>query len=336
MKVWFDLTNSPHVSYFKQLINELTEEGHEVIVTTRPLGNTIQLLDLHGIKYKIIGTHYGKSSLKKIFGFPIRIFQLFQYLKKNKPDIAIAQASYYSPVVARLLKIYSIYTNDNEHAKGNLPAFICSNKIFIPEFLDKKNIKSIFFSLKKVTNYPGVKEGIYLWSKYINYSFLNTKREFIYIRLEPNLAQYYNGGENFLDKLIIELKENHNVVIIPRDRNQAKHYFLDIFKGVHVLDSPESFEVIASKCKLFIGAGGTMTREMAVIGIPTISVYQDNLLKVDQYLVDNMYMQHIPNLTLKDINLALQSKNSINKELLLKGELAYNLLKSSILSNKHE
>ena len=83
MKVWFDLTNSPHVSYFKQLINELTEEGHEVIVTTRPLGNTIQLLDLHDIKYVVVGTHYGKSSIKKLFGFPIRIFQLFQYLKKK-------------------------------------------------------------------------------------------------------------------------------------------------------------------------------------------------------------------------------------------------------------
>jgi len=336
MKVWFDLTNSPHVSYFKQLIEELKEEGHEVVVTTRPLGNTIQLLDLHGINYVVIGSHYGKSSIKKIFGFPIRIYQLYKYLKNIHPDIAVAQASYYSPVVARLLNIYSIYTNDNEHAKGNLPAFICSNKIFIPEFLDKERIRSIFFNLKKVTNYPGVKEGIYLCHSFANSTQSNNLNQNIYIRLEPNLAQYYNGGHNFLDNLIIDLKDKHQVIIIPRDKEQAKHYYLKKFNGIHVLDKAESFEEIASKCKLFIGAGGTMTREMAVIGIPTISVYQSELLKVDQYLVDNNYMHHIPNLTIEDVNSILIEQNTINNELLIKGKIAFSLIKSSILNSKNE
>lgn len=336
MKIWFDLTNSPHVCYFKQLITELKDDGHEVIVTARPLGNTIQLLDLHGINYVIIGSHYGKSSIKKLLGFFIRVFQLYKYLRKIHPDIAIAQASFYSPVVARLLNTYSIYTNDNEHAKGNLPAFICADKILIPEFLDKKSIKSVFFSLKKGVNYPGVKEGIYLWDKTIAYSYQNNDKGNIYIRLEPNLAQYYNGGENFLDKLIIELKKDHTVVIIPRDKDQAKHYYSDTFTGIQVLEQPESFEEIASKCKLFIGAGGTMTREMAVVGVPTISVYQSKLLKVDQYLVDNNYMQYIPKLTINDVNIALESRRLNNNELLIKGKCAYELIKSSILTTKYE
>ena len=45
-------------------------------------------------------------------------------------------------------------------------------------------------------------------------------------------------------------------------------------------------------CDLFIGAGGTMTREAAVLGIPTISVYQDTLLDVDNYLIQKGHMIH--------------------------------------------
>ena len=103
MKIWFDLTNSPHVSFFKQLISELKNENHEVIVTSRPLSNTIPLLELYNIDFTVVGTHYGKRSIKKILGFPIRVFQLYKFLKKNKPDIAIAQASYYLPVVAKMM-----------------------------------------------------------------------------------------------------------------------------------------------------------------------------------------------------------------------------------------
>ena len=160
MKIWFDLTNSPHVSFFRQLISELKNENHEVIVTSRPLSNTIPLLELYNIDFTVVGTHYGKRSIKKILGFPIRIFQLYKFLKKNKPDIAIAQASYYLPVVAKMIGVKSIYTNDNEHAKGNWPAFVCASKIFLPEFLAYDDMSMPFVSRKKVLNYEGVKEGI--------------------------------------------------------------------------------------------------------------------------------------------------------------------------------
>lgn len=337
MKVWFDLTNSPHVGFFKQMIDDLRVEGHEIIITTRPLANTIQLLDLHKIPYTIVGTHYGKASIKKIFGFPIRLFQLYKFLKLHKPNIAIAQASYYLPVAAWMAGVPSIFTNDNEHAKGNIPAFICADRIFIPEFLDKKSITSGLIKEKKIQNYPGVKEGIYLWNKYLDFrrnSLLNSK---IYIRVEPSLAQYYNGGSYFLDDLIIKLKEKAQVVILPREKDQIKHYSSDEFKGVQVLEKPKTFDEIAADCSIFIGAGGTMTREMAVIGVPTISVYQDELLSVDKYLVENGLMKHCRDLTAEQVLIELASitSNKADTTLLKKGKEAYILLKNSIfeLSN---
>lgn len=338
MKIWFDLTNSPHVSFFKQMISELKKENHDVLVTSRPLSNTIPLLKLYGIDYTVVGTHYGKKNIKKIIGFPIRIYQLYRYLRKNKPDIAIAQASYYLPVVSKLLGIPSIYTNDNEHAKGNWPAFVCAKKILLPEYLDYKDIEMPFVSKSKVIKYQGVKEGIYLWNDYsdFNYNITSTPTPtVIYIRLEPNLAQYYNGGLFFMDNLIVELKKKYNVFIIPREQSQIEHYKNPKFEGVTIVENPLPLSEIVKKCSLFIGAGGSMTREMAVIGIPTISVYQEKLLKVDKYLIDIGIMVHEKELTIEYVEEYL-NKHSLNKQsnndLLLKGRSTYNKIKNLLLN----
>ncbi len=44
---------------------------------------------------------------------------------------------------------------------------------------------------------------------------------------------------------------------------------------------------IAKDCTLFIGAGGSMTRERAILGIPYNFCLPDELLEVDKFLLEN-------------------------------------------------
>lgn len=337
MRIWFDISNSPHVNMFYQLIKELEADGHTVIITSRPLANTIELLDQRGLQHTIVGEHYGKNFLKKVFGYPIRVLQLRKFLKDKKIDVAISQSSFHSPVVAKLLGIPSIYTNDNEHAMGNQPAFFCATKILIPENLPIKNIAKNGISAKKVQQYPGVKEGIYLWSKG---EAIQEKRKQntsgkikIYIRPEPQTAQYYKGKENFLDDTIIALQSNYSITVLPRDANQSNHYKQEKFHATVVPDKPLGFDTIAADCSIFIGAGGSMTRELAILGVPTISVYQDALLEVDSFLLSTGLMLHEPNITPEKVTNYINSLQ--NKppalELMNKGKEAYNLFKNEIL-----
>lgn len=340
MKIWFDISNSPHVNMFYQLIRELENDGHEVIITSRPLANTIALLDQKGLKHTTIGEHYGKNFLKKVFGYPIRVNQLRKFLKKQKIDLAISQSSFHSPVVAKLLGIPSIYTNDNEHAMGNKPAFICASKILIPENLAVEKIAKTGVSASKVIQYPGVKEGIYLWSKGEEIQGKrkqNTSGEIkIYIRPEPQTAQYYKGKENFLDDTIIALQDTYKIIVLPRDGNQSAHYKQDKFSKTFVPDKPLGFDAIAADCTIFVGAGGSMTREMAILGIPTISVYQDELLDVDSFLLSKGLMLHEPNITPEKVVSYIESlKNAPPAlELMNKGKEAYHLFKTEILKFK--
>lgn len=332
MKIWFDISNSPHINMFAYMISELKKD-HQVVVTCRPLANTIDLLNLHNIEHTVIGKHYGAGFLNKILGFPIRVWQLFKFLKNESIDVAISQSSFHSPVVSRLLKVRSIYMNDNEHAMGNIPAFICASTIMVPEFLSLDKLKKQYADPKKIIFYPGVKEGIYLWELHKRLVEVESNKKTVFVRLEPWTAQYYKGEKFFLDQVLLELAEHVDVVLLPRGSEQAQHYVKEKFFKIKVVTGAIDLAEIAPSCSLFIGAGGTMTREMAVLGIPTISVYQDELLDVDSYLLSIGAFVHMPNITAKEAlkYLGNCAKKPANTELLEKGQAAFNLIANELV-----
>lgn len=337
MKIWLDISNSPHINLFLGMIRDL-RGAHELVITARPLANTVQLLELHSIEHSVVGKHYGAARLAKAYGYPVRVCQLWNFLKGKRIDVAVSQSSFHSPVVARLLGVRSVYMNDNEHALGNVPSFLAASTILVPECLSAESLRRQYASPGKVRRYPGVKEGIYLHrlepllreARHAR----NGARRSVYVRPEPWSAQYYKAATNFLDELLLGLKDEADVTLLPRDREQARRYAEPRFKGLSVLPGVLDIAQIAPDCDLFIGAGGTMTREMAVLGIPTISVYQEKLLEVDRYLLARGALAHRPSLTAAEALDALEraARRPPNPELLHKGRLACEMIKSTILN----
>ena len=325
---------------FHELIIELKKDGHEIIITSRDLANTVSLLNQKYLEHTTIGKHYGKNIIKKYMGYPIRIYLLYKFLKEKKPAVSISQSSFHSPVVSFILRIPCIYTNDNEHAFGNIAAYLFADRFFVPENMPWSRITKISNIKNKIRIYPGIKEGIYLWSKYKNISIsrkneVKTKKH-VYIRPEPRTAAYYKGGINFMDNMIIGLQKKYDVTILPRDNYQINYYSNKKFGTTNVSKKTIDIEKIANECSLFIGAGGSMTRELALLGVPSISVYQDELLGVDKYLIEHEIMEYDPAITLdKIINIINRSNVNINRNIMMeKGEIAYNMIKDEILKYK--
>ena len=338
MNIWIDLTNSPHVVFFSEMIRELRDE-HNVILTCRPLSNTIELLDMLGHDYTVVGRHYGAGSIGKLLGFFVRIWQLLRFLRGRGIDVAISHSSFYSPPAARLAGIPSLYLNDNEHAAGNWISFLFADVVMIPEHLEQIAASRKWHRLARVVLYPGVKEGIYLREPQapppappeFNDS-LGRKR--IVIRPEPWSAQYYRGGRNFLDDLLLTLGGRYRILLLPRGETQRKHYAQEKFSDITVLDRTIRLAEIVGNCDLFIGAGGTMTREAAVLGIPTISIYQDELLSVDTYLIKKGDMVHKKELKPEFVDemLGKDGRDGPDSFLLNEGRKAYALIKTELMS----
>lgn len=322
---------------FRAMIRDLQAE-HEVVITCRPLANTIDLLNLHALKHTVVGIHYGKSMSKKLVGYPIRVAQLRAFLATKKIDVAVSQSSFHSPLVARLLGVRSLYLNDNEHALGNVPAFAFATKILVPEFFSAQSLRNQYARPAKVARYPGLKEGIYLWEcaqriQELRAERRHSGRRIVYVRPEPWTAQYYSGAKNFIDTMLMAVKDRINVCVLPRSAEQAAYYRADKFRGISVIQTALDVEQIASACDMFIGAGGTMTREMAVLGLPTISIYQDTLLDVDRYLLERKSFLHRPRLTADEALAYLEEsdRKPADQVLLDKGREAYRMLKREIL-----
>src|SRR5262249_54536869 len=59
VRVWVDITNSPHAVIFRPLIARLEARGHEVTVTAREYAQTLGLLERFGIPHLTVGAHGG-------------------------------------------------------------------------------------------------------------------------------------------------------------------------------------------------------------------------------------------------------------------------------------
>ena len=68
MRVWVDLTNSPHVLVLRPLIEVMRADGHEVEVTARDFAQTLELCERFGIDHTAIGRHRGGRLTGKAVG----------------------------------------------------------------------------------------------------------------------------------------------------------------------------------------------------------------------------------------------------------------------------
>ena len=177
---------------------------------------------------------------------------------------------------------------------------------------------------KKSIFYEGVKEAIYL-NKNLNFKI--SKEKYIYLRLDPWEAQYYNEDIYDLDSLLISLSVNKNIRILPRNQAQIDYYSKSKFKNIDILRSPLTHSEIISTCEIFIGAGGSMTREFAILGIPTISIYKGKLLSVDKYLIESGFLTHNSNLSINFIEEFLNSRHKKDNDDIFKtGVKSFNLI----------
>lgn len=334
MKIWIDIINTPQVSFFIPFIRDFKLQDHDVLLTCRDSGNTVELLKQNQLYFNIVGQNVRRKLIQKLLFFPVRLFKLYTFIRKNKPDIAASQSSFYQPVIARMFKIPCLYTNDNEHAKGNLLGFLFANKVVLPQVLRDKNFAKRWPLKDKVSFYPGVKEAIYLSQNEDLIQHFAKGRDRIYFRPEPWSAQYYNGKLNFFDDTLIKLADDYKVVVLPRDRDQADHYLQKKFAKLTIAQKPLKLTDIISDCLLFIGAGGSMTRELAVLEIPVISVYQDEILSVDTYLVNRGLMKIAPDISYEKIKNGISFDAGNRREfcVLNEGKDSYLLVKDLIIN----
>lgn len=136
-----------------------------------------------------------------------------------------------------------------------------------------------------------------------------------------------------MDNLLSKLADRYKVYLLPRDDLQKDYYLKKAIPGLNVVKTTLPLDTIVTNCDLFIGAGGTMTRELAILGIPTISIYQEKLLEVDKYLIKHNCMIHDSILTVFEVEQFYKNhKVSNSKDIMRKGHKASKLIMKTLLN----
>src|SRR5579871_1332301 len=86
MRVWVDLTNSPHVLVMRPVIADLQSRGHTVDVTARDFAQTLQLCERFGIAHTQIGRHRGAGLVDKGRGLVGRSVALMRWARGRRFD----------------------------------------------------------------------------------------------------------------------------------------------------------------------------------------------------------------------------------------------------------
>lgn len=296
MKVWVDLTNAPHVRFFRNIIEYFHNTNDELIVTGRAYGDIHNIMNDYGFEFISVGKH-GITLDQKLKESTGRAYELSKIISEEKPDIALSKHSIELPRVSFGLGIPSLYVLDNEHAlAANKLTLPLVDRIIMPEAIDMWSLIKLGANPNKIISYKGTSEVMHFKNFEVNDNIfedlgLDLKKEkTILMRPEPSLASYLNTDcrKSVLTPVVEVLKNYANILVIPRFKEQNK-----IFEGydnVINLEPPIDTSSLLKKCDLMIGAGGTMNREAAVLGTPVISCYPGDTLSVDQYYVDNGLM----------------------------------------------
>lgn len=291
MKIWFDADNAPHVLVMKPLAEELVKRGHEVKFTARDRASTCQLLDLYGFSYIKIGGPYGKSTFSKALGTINRAFQLRNAMKNWNADVSFGHGSRSLPLASRILKIPSITMYDYEWVNPFIFNTFC-RKILLPDVITLERCLEAGIDDVKVVFYPGFKENLYLTHVLPNSNLsaelgLRADRVKVLLRPPATTAHYHNPeADEILTALLSRLLKNPciQLVWLPRTPDQNQLVKGDHEAQVIIPDKVYPGPQLVLAMDVVIGGGGTMTREAAILGVPSVSFFRGTGGSVDARL----------------------------------------------------
>jgi predicted glycosyltransferase len=284
--VWFDFTNVPHVSFLSPLIT-LLEDKYKTIFSLRDFAETEGLFRKKINKpYLKAGKHKGNSKISKIIG----VFERSYLLNKMLPefDLKISVGGDASNLITKWRGKKSITFDDNETAP-NWRYSHFSDYAFWPMAVVVEKLLKQGFTRRKLYQYNGFMEDIYLANYFPDSSFVNKLpfKNYVVVRPENIQANYVNSKLNSIVPALLDRfnQERINVLFLPRYKEDRR--YAEGFKNIFVPDEAiDGLDACFFSDAVITGAG-TMAREAACMGVPAVSFYSGkNLLSVDKKMIE--------------------------------------------------
>src|ERR1700712_724759 len=224
MRVWVDLTNSPHVLVLRPIVAALRAQGHEVQITARDFAQTLGLLERFGIEHTVVGRHRGGRLAAKGLGLLSRSSALVRWARGRRFDLALGHGSNDVTVAAKLLRIPCSTMFDYEWATVQHTVNCrLAQTVVVPEAIAPERLTR-YGAAGKIAAYAGLKE------EYSPADFeadptvltelgLDAARPIAVVRTPPAVSLYHRF-ENPLFADVLDRMRDVQAVLLPRPPRQ--------------------------------------------------------------------------------------------------------------------
>jgi len=276
LKIWIDILTPKQLLFSEPIIEKLGQK-HDILCTSREYNEVKKLAKIRHFDLIFVGKHGGGDKKSKLKASIERIEKLSKKIKNFEPDVVI---SFGSPEAARIsfgLGIKHIMFCDSPHAnavmKLTLPLI---QKLLIPYVIPKKEFSKFGINEKDIVQYKAIDAVVTIQRK-INQNiispFKNNNKKNILIRVEEEEAAYTSKSSKIIpiiQKIANDYKDE-NIIVLGRYIQQIINLQKIMGKKIKVIKMSFDGKYLLNDTDVFIGSGGTMTAESALMGIPTIS-----------------------------------------------------------------
>jgi predicted glycosyltransferase len=320
LKIWIDILTPKQLLFSEPIVEKLGKK-HDLLCTSRDYEEVSKLAKIRDFNLIFVGKHGGGDKKTKLKASIDRMEKLSIKIRTFSPDIVI---SFCSPEAARIafgLGIKHVAFCDSPHAEAvmrlTLPLI---QKLLIPFTIPKKEFSKYGINEKNIIQYKAIDAFVTIQRKIdqkAKLPFKNNNRKNILIRVEEEEASYTSKSSKIIPiiKKIEREYENDNIVVLGRYTKQIENLQKIIGKKIKIVKMTYDGKHLLKNTNIFIGSGGTMTAESALMGIPTIS-YNAIPNIIENFLVKKYLIRRetSPNKISNYIKKIFESNNNQNQK----------------------
>jgi predicted glycosyltransferase len=280
MKIWYDACTGKHVRYGTAIARRLRRLGHEVLLTTRKHPDTLKLAKTLNEKFIPVGKYEPASLFTRLEASAKRTVELSRMLQNSVPDAAISSQSVELCRVAFGLNIPIILTADTPHATAvNKLTIPFASILVVSEAIPKRLFNH--YGVSKIFRFRGVDEVAWIKDFRSSQKF-EVEKPLIVVRQMETAAAYALGKTDVTSKIARQLTSLGNVLFLPRyDRFEKE--------GLTVAKEFVDSASLVANADLVVSVGGTIAREAALQGVPSIVISEFGRTWVNKYLSDKEF-----------------------------------------------
>lgn len=291
MRLWFDVLTPKQVLFFRPAIGLLRERGHEVLATSRGYREVEQLATRAGLGLEFVGVRGGKDAVGQLERSLERMEALLPRVVAFSPDASVSVASADCARISFGLRVRHVSVNDSPHSlvAGRL-SLPLSHHLLTPWIIPYSAWSPFGISRKQVTRYKALDPAAWLKRRARSASagVVTPGRATILVRLEESYAPYLAGSdESWSERVLAQLERDfagERLVALCRYQDQLERVKGRFGSSFEVPDTAVDGAEMIEMSDVFVGLGGTMTTEAALLGVPAVSAFQGTPLYTERFL----------------------------------------------------